>query len=152
MLETSPLSSLCATRLRIVVSFLGRRLRAGNKRNGLSAVKLSILGQLYRFGPASPKDLAKREGVQLQALSRVLAEVESEGWVLREAHETDGRRSVLSLTTQGRQRLASEVREREAALAAVLETSLNADERAQVLAACALLDRVCQAHDTETDA
>ncbi len=139
----------CAARLRVAVSFLGRRLRPNGHRTGLSAAKLSVLGQLYRFGPGTPSEVAAREGVKLQTLTRLLAELEAEGWLLREPHATDGRQSVLSLTRPGLKRLADEVHEREAALASVIDAALSADERAQLLAACALLDRLCESYGAE---
>ena len=141
----------CAARLRVAISFLGRRLRPNAQRSGLSAGKLSVLGQLYRFGPGSPSELATREGVKLQALTRLLAELESEGWLLREAHASDGRQSVLSLTQPGLKRLADEVREREAGLASVIDAALNVDERARLLDACALLDRLCESYDAHSE-
>jgi DNA-binding MarR family transcriptional regulator len=139
----------CATRLRTAVFFLGRWLRPNVHRSGLSAGKLSVLGQLYRFGPGTPSEIAGREGVKLQTLTRLLADLEAEGWVLREAHATDGRQSVLSITRHGLMRLANEVREREAGLASVIESALSADERARLLDACSLLDRICQAYEAD---
>lgn len=140
-----------AARLRVAVSFLGRRLRPSAPRAGLSVAKLSVLGQLYRFGPCTPSDVAAREGVKLQSLTRMLADLEAEGWLAREAHASDGRQSVLSLTPLGRKRLAAEVHEREAALAEVIEAALKPAERARLLQACALLDRLCEGFSPDTE-
>lgn len=139
----------CAARLRVAVSFLGRRLRPNAQRSGLSAAKLSVLGQLWRFGPSTPSELAAREGVKLQTLTRLLAELEAEEWLLREAHSSDGRQSVLSLTRAGLKRLADEVHEREAALASVIDAALSGHERTQLLDACTLLDRLCEAYGAD---
>jgi len=54
---------------------------------GLSATKHSILGQLYRCGPTTPKALAF--GVQPQSLTRVLAELEESSLVLRKQDKSE---------------------------------------------------------------
>ena len=76
-----------AGRLRQSLARLNRRLRTESKVLGLSATKHSILGQLYRDGPKTPKAIAAAEGVQPQSVTRVLAELEESGWVLRAQDE-----------------------------------------------------------------
>ncbi|MFS2168281.1 MarR family transcriptional regulator, partial [Variovorax sp. Varisp62] len=59
--------------------------------------KLSVLGQLHRYGPCTPTALAGLERVKLQSLTRLLAELEAEGWIGRTPHPSDGRQWLLSL-------------------------------------------------------
>lgn len=151
MTNCVPDSRHCAVRLRETVSSLSRRLRPNPQRDGISAAKLSVIAQLYRGGPMTPTDLAGREGVKLQSLTRLLAELESDGWVTRKTHASDRRQSLLTLTPRGVARLTAAVRARVVVLAKIIETSLDADQRALLLDACALFDRIGDALDGRAD-
>lgn len=131
-----------AIRLRASVSHLGRQLRAGMPAQALGGAALSALSQLYRRGALTPTRLAQHEGVRLQTLTRLLAELEAAGLVSRRPHEHDGRQTVLALTARGARVLTAEAQRREASLAAVLSARLSAAERAALLKACELIDRV----------
>ena len=136
----------CAARLRTAVSQLSRQLRSGAAApDGPSVAKLSVLGQLHRHGPCTPTALAAHERVKLQSLTRLLAELEAEGWIGRAPHATDGRQWLLSLTPEGLRRLKALMRSREAALARAIGATLSAEQRALLLQACGLLDRIAGA-------
>jgi DNA-binding MarR family transcriptional regulator len=144
----SPDPAQCASRLRASVALLSRRLRSNSASpEGPSVAKLSVLGLLYRQGPCTPGALAAHERVKPQSLTRLLAELEAEGWIGRAAHATDGRQSVLSLTTDGTRRLKAIVRSREAALADAIAARLDAAQRALLLQACGLIDGLAAALD-----
>ncbi len=108
------------------------------------SAKLSVLGLLYRQGPLTPTQLALQEQVRLQTLTRLLAELQADGHVARQPHSSDARQSVLSLTASGARLLTNEVRRRESSLASALDAELNKDERALLVHACDLIDRVAQ--------
>lgn len=135
----------CALRLRRAVLVLARRLRPALQRDGISAAKLSVIGQLFRAGPMTPTELAAREGVKLPSLTRLVAELESDGWLAREAHASDGRRSLLALTASGRKRLVAGAQAADAPLTGVIATHISAEERRILLQACALLERIGEA-------
>jgi DNA-binding MarR family transcriptional regulator len=135
----------CAVRLRASVSQLTRRLRAVLPVNNVSVAKLTVLGHLHRLGALTPSELARRERVKLQTLTRLLAELEADRWISRDAHAVDKRQSVLSLTTLGKRALANDVHRREASLVEAISAVLSPAEQAQLLRACSLLDRVAQA-------
>lgn len=130
----------CAVRLRAAVMQLSRQLRSGMQRGGLSVAMLSALGQLYRGGALTPTELARREGVKLQSLTRLLADLEAQGWIERRANATDARQSVLSISPQGTQRLGAAVKGGELSLANAIATRLGDEEQALLLRACTLLD------------
>ncbi len=136
----------CAARLRTAVSQFSRQLRSGPAApDGPSVAKLSVLGQLHRHGPCTPTALAAHERVKLQSLTRLLAELEAEGWIGRAPHATDGRQWLLSLTPEGLRRLKALMRSREATLARAIGATLGAEQRALLLQACGLLDRIAGA-------
>jgi DNA-binding MarR family transcriptional regulator len=112
--------------------------------DGISVAKLSVLGQLHRLGPLTPSELARRERVKLQSLTRLLAELEADGWLSREVHEGDRRQSVLTLTPLGVKALTADVQRREASLVAAIGAVLSETEQVQLLRACALIDRVAE--------
>ena len=135
----------CALRLRGSVSHFTRRLRSAQGGDGLSVAKLSVLALLHRLGPLTPSELARHERVKLQSLTRLLAELEADAWLRREPHAADARQSLLSLTRAGVKALTADVQRREAALVAAIGATLSSAECAQLLKACALLDRVADA-------
>ena len=139
----------CAVRLRAAVMQLSRQLRSGMQRSGLSVAMLSALGQLYRGGALTPTELARREGVKLQSLTRLLAELESQGWIERRANATDARQSVLSISPQGIQRLGTAVKGGELSLAKAIATCLGEEDQALLLRACTLLDTLGEAMQDE---
>jgi DNA-binding MarR family transcriptional regulator len=145
----TPDPALCATRLRSAVSQLARQLRSGSVApDGPSVAKLSVLGQLHLHGPCTPTALAALERVKLQSLTRLLAELDAEGWTARTPHPSDGRQWLLSLTPEGTRRLKALMRSREAALAEAIGAQLDAGQRALLLEACGLIDGIAAALDS----
>lgn len=121
---------------------LARRLRPSLQGDGISAAKLSVIGQLYRVGPMTPTELAAREGVKLPSLTRLVAELEDDGWLARKSHISDGRRSLLGLTALGKKRLVAAAQAADAPLADAIANTVSADERVVLQQACALLERI----------
>lgn len=138
----------CASQLRRAVTLLSRPLRPKLQTEGIGAAKLSVIGQLRLAGPMTPTELAMREGVKVQSLTRLLAELEAENWVKREPHATDGRQSVLTLTRSGLTLLGSAAKRVEISLAQVIASELTSTECAQLQSACVLLERIAQALPT----
>jgi len=135
-------ASRSATQLRTTVSKLSRHIRVAARVDGISTAKLAMLGQLYRFGSQTATELARREGVKPQSLTRLLAELEASAWIARRPHRSDGRQWLLSLTRRGATRLAQEMRRREAILTAAIDIQLSASEQALLRRACLLIDRI----------
>ena len=134
-----------AVRLRVSLSALMRQLRQTAPADGIGSARLGVLGALYRLGPMTPTDLAAHERVKLQTLTRLLAELEADGWLAREPDPDDGRRTLLSLTRLGVRQLTADVQRREASLAAAIGAALTTAEQAQLLKACEVLDAVTAA-------
>ncbi len=96
----SPHLTDTAIALRRALTRLTRRLRTEAREPGLSLAKHSILGHLYREGPATPGALAAAEGVQPQSVTRVLADLEESGHAFRRQDEFDRRQFKLEITPQ----------------------------------------------------
>ena len=133
-----------AANLRRSLAGLNRRLRLESRVLGLSTAKHSILGQLYRSGPKTPTALALCEGVQPQTLTRVLADLEETGLVLRRQDERDRRQFQLEITGEGRKLLIQDARNRARLLASAIEGSLTNLEKDLLRLSIQLLDKLTE--------
>lgn len=153
--RTPPNATHAAVRLRASMSALLRQLRhaaaAEGPAGGIGTARLSVLGALYRRGPMSPSALAAHEHVRLQTLTRLLAEMEADGWIVREPHPDDGRQTLLSLSTRGVRQLTADVHRREASLARAIEATLSPARLAALVKACASIDAIADALGAHAD-
>ena len=135
-------TTLLAHELRETMGRLIRRLRA---EPGPSVGRMAVLGRLDRDGPASISDLAGRERIRPQSMAQTVHDLESAGLVSRRPDPADGRRAFIELTSAGLDLLQTTRARRETWLTEALERELNADERAVVHEALALLGRIADA-------
>ena len=133
-----------AARLRRCLASLNRRLRLESRVLGLSATKHSILGQLYRCGPKTTKALASNEGVQPQSLTRVLAELEESSLVLRKQDKSDRRQFQLEITSEGRELVIQDARNRACWLTSAMNDSLTALEKDLLRLSIPLLEKLAE--------
>lgn len=88
---------------------LGRIVRALRRVDGngsLTAGCASALATLTQFGPMRLRELAEAEGVTPPTISRVVAGLESSGYLTRSVDPADARAAVLEVTTEGRELIA----------------------------------------------
>jgi len=110
-----------AADIRRGVTRLSRRLRAERSADALSANKLCVLSHLYPNKQCSPGEISSAEHLQPQSLSKLLAELESEGLTVRSKSPADGRQFVLKITQKGRRALQHDMSERDLWLASALQ-------------------------------
>jgi DNA-binding MarR family transcriptional regulator len=134
-------TSLLASDLRVVLGQLMRRLRA---EPGFPLTQGAVLGRLDRQGPQSTVTLACAERVRPQSMGQTLAELESQGLISRRPDETDGRRTLLELTDQGRQALARDRQRREGWLAEAIDHGFSPEEQDVLANAIPLLARLTE--------
>src|ERR1700722_131166 len=140
-----------ATAMRISITRLARRLRVerlglGGAEAILSDIHLAALAALERHDAMTPGELAEHEKVQPPSMTRVIAVLEERGLVRRAAHPTDRRQVILTVTQQGRDVVQLVRRRREAWLAQRLQ-ELTDEERATLLAAAPILEKLSQSLD-----
>lgn len=111
--ETADERSL-ASRLRLAVVRLNRRLRAQRASDDVSLTQISALSTLYKCGAMTPGQLALREGVQPPSMTRVIAALENLSYVERRPHPTDGRQAIVELTPTGVDYVRAMISRREA--------------------------------------
>ncbi|WP_309111815.1 MarR family transcriptional regulator [Saccharothrix sp.] len=130
-----------ASRLRLAVVRLTRRLRAQRVNSAISLTQVSALSTLHKCGPLTPGELAAKEGVQPPSMTRVIAALEEFGFATRRPHPTDGRQAIVELTEAGLAYIDEEVSAREAWLDKRL-AELTPDERAVLSRAAEIIDRM----------
>ena len=131
-----------ASELRLSVARLSRRLRSEREPdNPLSVAALSALGVIFREGECTVGQLAAHERVQPPSMTRTVNCLVEDGYVVRRAHDTDGRQVLVDLTDQGRDILLADRRRRDAWLAKRLR-ELTPDERALLRQAAPLIQRL----------
>ena len=126
------------------VILLMRRLRLNRSEEVFSPFKLIVLGSLYRDGPVIAAELAARERIRPQSLTRILASLKERGFVSRQPDGTDKRRLLISITEDGRKALEGDIRRKEAWLAAAMTRYLSVAEREVLFHASRLLDRLTE--------
>jgi DNA-binding MarR family transcriptional regulator len=140
-MPTDPTPHEVAGALRPVLGLLYRRIRQTKVIGDLTLPESSALGRLERHGPATGAELARLEQVSPQSIGATLQALEAKGLIARAADPDDGRRVILSLTDSGRETVQSKRSAREEQFTRALAT-LTAEERARLLAAVPLLERL----------
>lgn len=130
---------------------LGRTLRRRDAAGTLTGAAFSLLASLRRDGPASAVTLARREGLQPQSLSRLLADLERDGMIGRSVDPADRRRHVIAPTRRGVAALDRMLARRREWLADAMTTQLDEAERAALLHAAPLMLRLTAMQEPEGD-
>jgi DNA-binding MarR family transcriptional regulator len=131
-----------AAHLRLVITRTARRMRqeAGAE---LRASSASALTTVELHGPLTPSELADIEQVKRPTATRILRGLEEEGLVQRTPDPTDGRSALISLTTEGRERLRR-LRKRKNAYLARRMRDLEPSEVATLERAAEILERLIE--------
>ena len=131
-----------ASSLRVSVARLHRRLRTEDVDDvAVSVGGLAVMALLHREGDRTIGQLANAERVQPPSMTRTVSCLESDGFVERCPHPTDGRQVVVRLSDKGRELLAAERRRRDAWLTRRLR-ELTAEERAVLRQAAPILEKL----------
>jgi DNA-binding MarR family transcriptional regulator len=131
-----------AARLRRAVVRLSRQLRR-QADSGLSPSLVSALGVAARRGPLTPSALADIEGVRRPTATRVIARLERQGLLSREADPADGRSCRVAVTARG-QALLDENRSRQGAFLARTLSELGPGELATLDRALDVIERLLE--------
>jgi DNA-binding MarR family transcriptional regulator len=130
-----------ADRVHSAAIHLLRWLRREVDRSGLSAPRLSALSVIVFAGPITLGELAAVEQVRPPTMTRLVAALEAEGLVARQADPADGRVTRVRATARGRNLLAAGRARRVTALADALG-GLDDRDRAVLARAAELLERL----------
>ena len=139
--SSDPRLARLADRLHSAAIHLLRRVRREDEAIGLSAARLSALSVIVYGGPIRVSALARAEQVRTPTMTPIVAALEREGLVAREADASDGRASLLRATPRGA-RVMQEGRRRRVARLAQELSRLPARDRQTLDEAVAILERV----------
>ncbi len=131
---------LMAAHLRISATRLARLLRR-QADTGMSPSQLSALTSIEHHGPMTLGALADYERVAPPSVTKVVAKLEEQGFVVRRADACDRRVARVSITPAGVALLA-EVRQRKDVWLAARLSDLSDDQRARLAAALDVIDEL----------
>lgn len=121
---------------------LARGMRQAAQDGELTGSALILLGSLHRGGAMSAVELARRDGLQPQSLSRLLARLDKQRLIIRSVDPEDARRHVIAITQAGTDMLMRQLIRRRDWLADRMAERLSAEERKAVIDAAALMLRM----------
>lgn len=140
-----PLIDEVAGALHASVRLLVQRLRQTQAVEGdLTSSETSALARMDRTGPATAAELARLERISPQSMGATVAALEERGLVRRAPDPEDGRRSILSLSTEGRALLQRRRSARSELLSEVLESAFTRAELKQLQVAAPLIERLAE--------
>jgi len=139
--ESSSVDSELATRLRLAVGRLARRIRLAT--NDIPPLQLSALATLDKHGPLRSGELAQREAVTAPTMTRVLAALAERGLVVREADPTDARSVRVSLSPAGIDAL-TRIRSERTALLGARVARLTPEQRTALITALPALEALVE--------
>ena len=140
-MPSSPKPVDVADRLHSAAIHLLRRVRRVDEESGLTAARLSALSVLVFGGARTLGELARAEQVSAPTMSRLVAALERDGFVVREAHAEDGRAVVVRATDKG-ERVLWQGRERRVAELVGLLDGLSPEELEVLDAGARLVERI----------
>jgi DNA-binding MarR family transcriptional regulator len=134
--------STTAAELRVLLGQLRRRLREQAGQGDLTASQISVLGRIEREGPTTVTALAQAEGVRSQSMGATIAALQAAGFIAGAPHPTDGRQTILSLTTTCRAWIKKHRAQREDWLVRTMQAKLSLAEQKKVAETIGLLKRL----------
>lgn len=132
-----------AANLRVALARSWRRLRSERGEADLPDVQFSILVRLVRLGTTTPGEIAEFQRIRPPSATRAVKHLEELGLATREAHPTDRRQVVVTVTDAGREEVRETMRRRDAWLARQL-AALTPHERETLAQASALLTKIAE--------
>jgi DNA-binding MarR family transcriptional regulator len=125
------------------LGLLVRRLRVEGPSSDLSWTERLVVSRLAKGGPATIAELARAEGMKPQSMGATVAALEAEGLVGREPHPTDGRQSLIVLTTRGAE-VRDSIRDAKRAWLEQAIAQLGARERDTLFAAGEIIAKMVE--------
>jgi DNA-binding MarR family transcriptional regulator len=139
----APTNAGLGSQLRLTIARLSRRIRQEPTSAGetLTASSMAALASIERLGPITLGELATVERVQPPSMTRMVARIEEFGYATRVTDTGDRRVARVEITERGRKVLARS-RTRKDAFLAKRVARLTDTERAVLVAALPILERL----------
>lgn len=140
--DVSPSAAQASREIRAVISRLRRRILAASRTEDLTPTQATVLARLSGKRNVTASELAAAEGVRHQSMTATVSSLAALGLVERAPDPDDGRRLLITLTGEGRRRVAEGRTARNEWLAGRLQDNCTEEERRTVIAAMAVLQRL----------
>lgn len=154
MEHARPITGFRETRRSLPIALLRARetvmgpIRSMLADSPLNEQKWRVMRVVNEGGPMEQTAIARAACLLLPSLTRILQSLEADGYMSREVHSVDRRKTVVSLTDKGRE-LIEQYADQSHAILDQLEGSLGPEKLETLLA---LLDDLQQLHlETEED-
>ena len=129
-MNTSNTDTLLATELRTIVSRLIKKLRNKSvSSEQLSLTERSTLALLDQHKALLPNELAAMEKITRQSMSQILNHLYQLGYIIKKTHDTDNRKTIISLSKAGQNILYKVRNERDEWLQKALQETCSAKEQ-----------------------
>lgn len=138
-----------AAQLHQAVLELFRCLRMTRPTGALGMSKLGVLGFLQRCGDTTAAALAAYLRVQPQSMTRLLADLEERGLIVRRPDAVDRRQNQIGITPAGVDLLLEDVLSQRVKLAETMSTLLTPTEQDLLRLAAGLMSRLAQSVEAE---
>ncbi|MEA5361276.1 MarR family transcriptional regulator [Amycolatopsis sp., V23-08] len=140
--DFAPSSIQASQVVRTVIGRLRRRILNAAQDEDLTFGQASVLARLSGWQGVTASQLAAAEGVRHQSMTSTLAALAALGLIERNPDPDDGRRVLVSLTTEGLKRVEVGRQARSEWLAGQLQERCTEEERQVVIAAMDVLERL----------
>ncbi|WP_431987939.1 MarR family winged helix-turn-helix transcriptional regulator [Streptomyces parvulus] len=138
----SPSAVEASREVRAVIRRLRRRILKASEAEDITVGQATLLARLSDRGGVTASELAASEGVRHQSMTATIAPLAALGLVERRPDPGDGRRLLITLTDEGRRRVAVDRQARREWLAGQLQDKCTEEERETVIATMAVLERL----------
>ena len=136
----TPEDRYLAHKVRDLVTRMQRRFRrALSNAEELSVAEWNVVSLLMDTRVMMPSELCAQLGISSQFMSQILNRLGEVGYIVRKQSETDRRKSLLSLTQKGRNKVLQSRQEREDWLTESISDRYTDEEKAIIRRAVELL-------------
>lgn len=126
--------------IRNLVTIMNKRLRKQmSNPEQLSIAEFNVLSILFIQKEAFPSELGAQLSISSQFMSQILNRMEGLKYITRKSAPSDGRKTLVSLTKQGKQKVELSRREREEWLAFMVSEKYTPEEKDVIKKALDLL-------------
>lgn len=126
-----------------------RMVRALPAEKGFSIAKLGVLTHLYQNGITTATGLAAYLRIRPQSVTRMLADLEKEKYIVRRPNEKDRRQTLIEISPSGTKLLLKEGRGQQEKLAQIIATTMTPAEQEMLRLSASLMDQLTLGAETE---